>query len=116
MVLERLERVGGAVVSEQLTRGFTVPFCSYVLHILQGRVIDDLELREHGLDIISFVASPFDPFPDGRFITTYREQHKNAEELRKFSEHDALAYPEWSSFWGRPSGLLHRYWFQEPRP
>ena len=114
LVLERLERVGGAVVSEELTRGFNVPFCSYVLHILQGRVIDDLKLREHGLDIIPFIANRFDPFPDGRFIMTYREQHKNGEELRKFSEHDALAYPEWASFWGRASGLLHRYWFQEP--
>ena len=28
LVLERLERVGGAVVSEELTRGFIVPFCS----------------------------------------------------------------------------------------
>ena len=114
LVLERLERVGGAVVSEVLSPGFTVPFCSYVLHILQGRVIDDLELREHGLDIIPFVASRFDPFPDGRYIMTYRERHKNAEELRKFSEHDAQAYPEWASFWERASGLLHRYWFREP--
>ena len=114
LVSERLERVGGAVVSEELTRGFTVSFCSYVLHLLQGRVIDDLELRGHGLEIIPFIAARFDPFPDGRFIMTYREHHKNAEELRKFSEHDALAYPGWASFWERASGLLHRYWFQEP--
>lgn len=77
-------------------------------------MIDDLELREHGLDIIPFVANRFDPFSDGRFKMTYREQHKNAEELRKFSERDALAYPEWASLCGRDSGLLHRYWFQEP--
>ena len=106
LVLERLDRVGGAVVSEELTPGFTVPYCSYVLHILQGRVIDDLELREHGLDIIPFVSFRLDPFPDGRYILTHREHHKNAEELRKFSEHDARAYPDWANFWERASGLL----------
>ncbi|MCH9036428.1 MAG: NAD(P)/FAD-dependent oxidoreductase, partial [Chloroflexi bacterium] len=114
LVLERLDRVGGAVVSEELTPGFTVPYCSYVLHILQGRVIDDLELREHGLDIIPFVSFRLDPFPDGRYILTHREHHQNAEELRKFSEHDARAYPDWANFWERASGLLHRYWFREP--
>ncbi|MCH8088187.1 MAG: NAD(P)/FAD-dependent oxidoreductase [Chloroflexi bacterium] len=114
LVLERLDRVGGAVVSEELTPGFTVPYCSYVLHILQGRVIDDLELRENGLDIIPFVSFRLDPFPDGRYILTHREHHKNAEELRKFSEHDARAYPDWANFWERASGLLHRYWFREP--
>ncbi|MEE9199107.1 MAG: NAD(P)/FAD-dependent oxidoreductase [Dehalococcoidia bacterium] len=114
LVLERLERAGGAVVSEELYPGFTVPYCAYICHILQGRVIDDLQLREHGLDIIPFTVYRFDPFPDGRYIMSYREHHKHQEEIRKFSEHDAQAYPEWASFWERASGIHHRYWLQDP--
>ena len=114
LVLERLEMVGGAVVSDELAPGFTIPYCAYILHIMQGRVIDDLKLRDNGLDIIPFTTFRFDPFPDGNYIMTYRENYRNAEELARFSERDARALPEWTSFWERASAILHRYWFREP--
>ena len=106
--------VGGAVVSDELAPGFTIPYCAYILHIMQGRVIDDLKLRDNGLDIIPFTTFRFDPFPDGNYIMTYRENYRNAEELARFSERDARALPEWTSFWERASAILHRYWFREP--
>ena len=114
LVLERLEMVGGAVVSDELAPGFTIPYCAYILHIMQGRVIDDLKLRDNGLDIIPFMTFRFDPFPDGNYIMTHRENHRNAAELARFSERDARAFPEWTSFWERASAILHRYWFREP--
>ena len=114
LVLERLEMVGGAVVTDELTPGFNIPYCAYILHIMQGRVIDDLKLRDNGLDIIPFTTFRFDPFPDGNHIMTYRENHKNARELARFSEKDAQAFPEWASFWERASAILHSYWFREP--
>ena len=69
LVLERLEMVGGAVVSDELAPGFTIPYCAYILHIMQGRVIDDLKLRDNGLDIIPFTTFRFDPIP-GRATTS----------------------------------------------
>ena len=44
-VLERRDVVGGAVVTEEWFPGYHISTCSYVCHILQKKVIDDLEMR-----------------------------------------------------------------------
>src|SRR5215469_7430010 len=44
LVLERREIVGGAVVTEELWPGYSVPTCSYICYVLQARVIDDMNL------------------------------------------------------------------------
>jgi hypothetical protein len=48
LVLERLERIGGAIATEELYAGFHVPYCAYICHMLHGKIIDDLELRRPG--------------------------------------------------------------------
>ena len=116
LVLERQDIVGGACVTEELHPGFHVPYCSYVCYVLQGKVIDDLELKENGLEIIQEEYDSFHPFPDGQYIQ-FGPQWTSEEtraEIAKFSEHDAQAYPEWQAFWERASGIIYRYWLQEP--
>ena len=51
LVLERRDFVGGACITEELFPGFRVSSCSYICHMLQEKVINDLELRKHGLEI-----------------------------------------------------------------
>ena len=51
LVLERRDVVGGSCVTEELFPGFRVSTCSYICHLLQRRVVDDLELAKHGLRI-----------------------------------------------------------------
>ena len=43
-VLERRDLVGGAAVTEEWFPGYRLSTCSYVCHILQKKVIDDLEI------------------------------------------------------------------------
>ncbi|MCH7997801.1 MAG: NAD(P)/FAD-dependent oxidoreductase, partial [Chloroflexi bacterium] len=116
LVLERQDVIGGACVSEELYPGFIVPYCAYICYLLQGRVIDDLELRDFGLEIIPIRHGNFHPFPDGRYLYFEgREDHQaHAKEIAKLSQHDADAYPEWSSFWDKASDILHRYWLKDP--
>jgi ATP phosphoribosyltransferase len=40
-----------AVVSEELHPGFTIPFCAYVCHMFQGKVIEGLDLKSYGFDL-----------------------------------------------------------------
>ncbi|MFQ5933884.1 MAG: phytoene desaturase family protein [Dehalococcoidia bacterium] len=116
LVLERQDVVGGAAVTEELYPGFLVPYCSYICYILQGKVIDDLELREYGLEIIPTTYGHFHPFPDGQYlqIGSWGDLEEDVEEIARFSERDARAYPEWRAFWEQASGILHRYWLKEP--
>jgi phytoene dehydrogenase-like protein len=36
LVLERIERVGGGIGTEELYPGFHVPYCAYICHMLHG--------------------------------------------------------------------------------
>ena len=73
LVLERLDKIGGAVTTDEFAPGFMGPMCSYVVHALRGKVIDDLRLREHGFEFTDAgargrVSSRLHPFPDGSYI------------------------------------------------
>ena len=64
-VLERREVLGGACVTEELWPGARVSRASYVVSMLQPRIVDDLRLRDYG-----YRAVPLDPAyaaltPDG---------------------------------------------------
>ena len=47
-VLERRDVIGGAAITEEWFKGYHISTCSYICHILQKKVIDDLELRKYG--------------------------------------------------------------------
>src|SRR4051794_29896930 len=93
LVLERRDIVGGAVVTEELWPGYSVPTCSYICYLLQGQVIEDMQLREHGFDVHHLSPGSFTPFPNGRGILTWDDDQQTAEGLRGFSERDAANYP-----------------------
>ncbi len=117
LVLERQDVIGGACVTEELYPGFYVPYCADYCFLLQGKIIDDLELRDNGLDIIPLEYEHFHPFPDGNYlqmgvIAGYKEG--DVSEVARFSEHDAKVFPQWRSFWERASSILYRYWLKEP--
>src|SRR3954463_11834804 len=67
LALERREIVGGAGVTEELFPGYRFSACSYICHLLQTQVIEDLDLRRHGFDVYHLDPSRFTPFPDGRY-------------------------------------------------
>ncbi len=116
LMLERQDVVGGAIVTEELYPGFFVPYCAYVVYLLQGKVIDDLKLREYGLDIIPPSHGLFRPFPDGKHMSLgfFEGHNEDLTQIAAFSPHDAEIYPQWEEFWERASGILHRYWLQDP--
>ncbi len=45
-VLERRDVVGGAAVTEEWFPGYKISTCSYVCHILQQKVIEELETSQ----------------------------------------------------------------------
>jgi len=51
-LLERRHRVGGAAVTEEICPGFRNSTCSYVVSLLNEKIVNDLELQRYGLDII----------------------------------------------------------------
>jgi len=91
-VVERRGVIGGACATEEIWPGFRASIAAYNLTLLQPKIMLDLELLDHGLEVIK--APPlFEPFPDGRHILLWDDPQKTAAELGKFSQADAAQYP-----------------------
>ena len=114
LLVERRDIIGGACVTEELFPGYRISSCSYICHLLQEKVINDLELPKHGFEVYQLEPGRFHPFPDGRYLVNWKDQHQTAEEISRYSSHDAQAYLEWSHFWERAGKLLHRYFLTPP--
>ena len=117
-VLERREVVGGAAVTEELFPGYRFSVCSYICHMLERQVIDDLELRKHGLHIYPIDPVSLFPFEDGSHYWAWHDAEKTAEEIGRMEgvpATDAEAYPRWIRFWEQAGDLLRRY-FLKPAP
>ncbi len=114
LLLERRDLLGGACATEELFPGYRFSSCSYICHLLQDRVIDELGLREHGFDVYHLDPSRYQPFPDGSALRLWDDLERSQAELARFSQRDAEAYPEWLSFWERAAGIIYPYFLTPP--
>ena len=113
-VLERRDVVGGAAVTEEWFPGYRISTCSYAVHILQQKVIEDLELRKHGFHVYPLDPGRVHPLPGGKAIGSWNDEEKTLEEIRELSPEDAGAWPEWADLWRRANGILSDYYLGPP--
>jgi phytoene dehydrogenase-like protein len=100
-VLERRPVLGGACVTEELWPGKRVSRASYVVSMLQPKVVSDLRLGDFGYDPI-----PLDPnfatmTEDGEPIAFYNDTARTQESIARHSRHDAAAYPGFEEMFER---------------
>lgn len=93
LVLERRERIGGTLVSEELAPGLRVPAVAHTIGRLLPSVIRRLRLGGHGLDLLRPPVRVFAPQVDGRSLTLWSDPGRTADELRAWSPRDAERYP-----------------------
>jgi phytoene dehydrogenase-like protein len=98
VVLERRELVGGACVTEETFPGFRFSTAAYLVSLLQQKVVDELELERFGYRVDPKDPAFFSAYPDGRTLTMWRDQRRTLEEIAKFSQADARAYPAYGEF------------------
>src|SRR3954451_20940384 len=109
VVLERRDIVGGACVTEELWLGVRASPGAYTLSLLRRRIIDELDLRAHGLRVDVHEPYLFAPFPDGRKVVTWSSRERTHTQLaRDWSRADAYGYAAGAKRWeaaaarGRP--------------
>jgi phytoene dehydrogenase-like protein len=93
LVLERRERVGGALATVELVPGVWCPAVAHTVGRLRRSVVRDLRLAQHGLSMIRPQVRVFAPQPDGRSLTLWGDPTRTADDLRAWSATDAFAYP-----------------------
>ena len=93
IVLERREMVGGCAVTEPIWPGYRVSTASYLVSLLQQRVVRELELARFGYRVDAKDPAFFSAFPDGRHLFMWQDRARTLAEIAKFSRHDAEAFP-----------------------
>ncbi len=88
LVLERRDRLGGAATLEEMWPGYIISPCAYLAGLFHQRVIDDLGLRSHGLEIVMGDPTYFAPFEDGHSFTAWMDSDRTLESIRAFAPRD----------------------------
>ena len=94
LVLERRHVLGGAAVTEEVFPGFRFSECSYVVSLLRPDIIRDLNLAQHGLEILPLDGT-FTPMPNGNYLWRVNDHAKTRREIARHSLLDAEAYDEY---------------------
>lgn len=92
-VLERRSIVGGAAVTEEFHPGFRNSVASYTVSLLHPKVIEDLHLARHGLEIVLRPQTNFFPLSDEASLSFHRNRTDTQAEFARFSAADAEALP-----------------------
>ena len=68
LILERHSEVGGAAITESFHPGFRNSVASYTVSLLQPKVIQDMELARHGLQVVLRQVDNYLPYEDGYLL------------------------------------------------
>jgi phytoene dehydrogenase-like protein len=113
-VLERRAIVGGACVTEEVWPGHRVSRASYVVSMLQPKVVSDLRLQDFGYEAI-----PLDPAfatiaEDGKPLFIFTDTRASQESIARHSRRDAAAYPAFEELLERCAGFLRPLMLRPP--
>jgi phytoene dehydrogenase-like protein len=95
-VLEARSVVGGAAITEEFHPGFRNSVYSYSVSLLHPQVIRDLELEQHGLDIMERPAGTLSLLDNDHLLMT-RDDDQARAEIARFSPRDAQRIEEFEA-------------------
>lgn len=113
-VLERRGVVGGAAVTEEFYPGFRNSVASYTVSLLHPRIISDLNLAAHGLQVILRPYANFLPLPDGNWLRTGASLAETQAQFGRFSARDAERLPAYYDMLERGASLLRDLLLESP--
>ena len=114
LVLERRATVGGAVVTDEFHPGFRTSTLAHAAGPIAPKIVHDMQLVQHGLEMIHPPVRAFAPSPDGRALLLYDDAVKSVASIEPFSKKDASKYPEFQKTLARIAGVVGRILAQTP--
>ena len=95
LLLEKRSVVGGAAVTEEFHPGFRNSVASYTVSLLNPKVIKDLNLHQHGLEIINRPQPNFLPLSKNDYLMPGSTLSETQLEFNRFSAKDAQILPQY---------------------
>ncbi|GLK85777.1 phytoene desaturase family protein [Ancylobacter defluvii] len=113
LVLERRDVVGGAAVTEEIAPGFRASIFSYLMSLLHPRIIRELELKKHGLEVLP-CSDMVSPLGGDDYILFSDNIAKSQASFAKFSKHDAEIYPEFDRYLNEAANIVRKLLWETP--
>jgi phytoene dehydrogenase-like protein len=113
-VLERRPILGGAAVTETFHPGFRNSSASYTVGLLSPRVIRDLRLATHGLQIIERPLANFLPLGEAGYLQVGGGLQATQRAFARHSKRDAQRLPEYYAMLSGVAELWRRLQHQTP--
>ena len=112
-MIERRSVVGGAAVTELFHPGFRNSTASYTVSLLNPKVIADMRLYEHGLQVVLRKTDNFLPTLTGDYILSGRGGLTRAE-IARLSPADANGYDAYSEALESVVAILRQWILRAP--
>ncbi|HJX11153.1 MAG TPA: NAD(P)/FAD-dependent oxidoreductase, partial [Candidatus Binatia bacterium] len=93
LVLERRPVIGGIAATEEIFPGFKFSTCEHLAGSFARKIIADLDLQKHGLQILPLNPLLFAPTLDGHSLVVPPAFAKATDEISRHSKNDAGKYP-----------------------
>jgi phytoene dehydrogenase-like protein len=106
LVVERGERVGGALVTSEIAPGFRLPAFAHRTAI-DPKIVQALGLTSHGLQIVRPSARVLALSPDAPPLTLWDDPRRAVESIAALSRRDADRYPEFLASFRAIAAVLH---------
>ena len=112
-VLERRHIVGGAAVTEEIADGFRASIYSYLMSLLHPRIINDFNLRKHGLEVLP-CSDMVSPLGGEDYILFSDNIAKTQESFSRFSKKDAEIYPAFDAYLNEAADIVRKLLWETP--
>lgn len=112
-LIEAAETVGGAAVTDEFHPGFRNSAASYTVSLLQPKVIADMELERHGLEVVLRKVDNFLPGAGHRYLLAGREGLTRSE-LARHHRGDGPAYDRYLEELELVVGLIKKWLLRAP--
>ena len=106
LVLEALDRVGGACTLHETWPGYKISPGAYLCGLLHPLVIQELGLADRGFSWTPAEEGLFVPFPDGSSLQLWEDTERCLAEIRKFAPGDVDGFRAMSALMDRARELL----------
>ena len=114
VLLERREMLGGSTVTEEIAPGFRVDTCLHDAGFLSPRIVRELDLARHGLDLVPANGPLFASLPGGDHLVLDADHTRAADAIRRFSVADAKQWPEFTALVSELAGFLETLYDSPP--
>ena len=113
VVVEQHNTVGGAAVTQEFHPGFRASTFSYLMSLLHPKIIADLKLRQHGLEVLP-CSDMFSPLDGDDYIVYSDDVERTQASFARFSPHDAAIYPEFNRYLYEAADIVRGLLFETP--